>query len=323
MKSEALLIGRIFDDRGNRMSPSHARKGGVKYRYYLSSALLQGQAERAGSIRRVPAAEIEALVARSVREHLKPSAPIDDRSLINTHVARVEVQPEQLVIQLAQATRQTDRQSGQRRRTSCMSRGARRRQRDAVRSSACRSCPAATRSSDPVGDPRHLGRIDRARAPLARRTYRRCKGECRKHREARAVQRAASQHDHIARVPRARPCESCHRGRLPRGMGVTRLRDAPAEWSRQHAMLGLGWLMCPRLAVSLAAGCRARNGFADARDKGAKRPAKTNCPVPETKCAHANPPIGGLFDESPEHSVRAGMRGGGRSRSRTILCSSI
>ena len=26
MKSEALLVGRIFDDRGNRMSPSHARK---------------------------------------------------------------------------------------------------------------------------------------------------------------------------------------------------------------------------------------------------------------------------------------------------------
>ena len=27
-------------------------------------------------------------------------------------------------------------------------------------------------------------------------------------------------------------------GRLPRGIGVTRLRDAPVEWSRQHAMLG-------------------------------------------------------------------------------------
>jgi hypothetical protein len=24
-----------------------------------------------------------------------------------------------------------------------------------------------------------------------------------------------------------------------RGIGVTRLRDAPAEWSRQYAMLGL------------------------------------------------------------------------------------
>jgi hypothetical protein len=28
-------------------------------------------------------------------------------------------------------------------------------------------------------------------------------------------------------------------GRLPRGIGVTRLRDAPAEWSRQYEMLGL------------------------------------------------------------------------------------
>ena len=28
-------------------------------------------------------------------------------------------------------------------------------------------------------------------------------------------------------------------GRLPRGIGVTRLRDAPAEWSRQSTMLGL------------------------------------------------------------------------------------
>jgi hypothetical protein len=28
-------------------------------------------------------------------------------------------------------------------------------------------------------------------------------------------------------------------GRLPRGMGVARLVDAPAEWSRQHQILGL------------------------------------------------------------------------------------
>jgi site-specific DNA recombinase len=32
-KSKALLAGRIFDDRGNRMSPSPARKRGIKYRY--------------------------------------------------------------------------------------------------------------------------------------------------------------------------------------------------------------------------------------------------------------------------------------------------
>src|SRR4051794_27757436 len=53
MTSEALLASRIFDDRGNRMSPTHARKRGIKYRYYLSSALLQGDAEHAGSMHRV------------------------------------------------------------------------------------------------------------------------------------------------------------------------------------------------------------------------------------------------------------------------------
>jgi hypothetical protein len=30
MKSDALLTGRIYDDRGNRMSPSHTRKGNVR-----------------------------------------------------------------------------------------------------------------------------------------------------------------------------------------------------------------------------------------------------------------------------------------------------
>ena len=92
MKPEALLAGRIFDDRGNRMSPTYARKRGIKYRYDLSSALMQGTAERAGSMRRAPAAEIEHMVLSSVRDHFKQSDPIDDRSLINNHVVRVEVQ---------------------------------------------------------------------------------------------------------------------------------------------------------------------------------------------------------------------------------------
>ena len=48
------------------------------------------------------ATDIEALVIKSVREHLKPVEPIDDRNLIETHIMRVEVQPNQLVIRLAQ-----------------------------------------------------------------------------------------------------------------------------------------------------------------------------------------------------------------------------
>ena len=84
------------------MSPSHARKGHVKYRYYLSAALLQGTPARAGSVRGVPASEIEALVIKAVQDHLKPSEPIDDHSIVHTHVARIEVRPDQLVIHLAE-----------------------------------------------------------------------------------------------------------------------------------------------------------------------------------------------------------------------------
>jgi hypothetical protein len=62
-------MGRIFDDRGNRMTPSYARKGGKRYRYYLSSALSNGQAEHAGAVRRVPASEIETIVIEAVRKH--------------------------------------------------------------------------------------------------------------------------------------------------------------------------------------------------------------------------------------------------------------
>ena len=82
-------MGHLYDDRGNRMSPTHARKGGVKYRYYVSCALTDGRPEAAGSVSRIPAQEIEALVCLSVQEHLElPSEP-DDRTVVTTHVARV------------------------------------------------------------------------------------------------------------------------------------------------------------------------------------------------------------------------------------------
>jgi site-specific DNA recombinase len=97
-KSDALLLGRIFDDRGNRMTPSHVRKRGIKYRYYLSSALLQGRPKQAGTIRRIPAHEVEALIVKAVRNHLNLNAELEDAVLIKTHVIRVEVQSDQLLI---------------------------------------------------------------------------------------------------------------------------------------------------------------------------------------------------------------------------------
>ncbi len=42
-----LLTGLIFDSAGNRMTPSHSRKKGVRYRYYVSQAILQSRKDQA------------------------------------------------------------------------------------------------------------------------------------------------------------------------------------------------------------------------------------------------------------------------------------
>jgi site-specific DNA recombinase len=67
--SEALLMGKLYDDRGNRMSPSYSANNGVHYRFYVSSALLRGRKADVGSVGRVPAAEIESAVLSALKTH--------------------------------------------------------------------------------------------------------------------------------------------------------------------------------------------------------------------------------------------------------------
>ena len=67
--SEALLIGKLYDDHGNRMSPSFSAKNGVRYRFYVSSALLRGRKADVGSVGRVPATEIESTVLAALKTH--------------------------------------------------------------------------------------------------------------------------------------------------------------------------------------------------------------------------------------------------------------
>src|SRR5215212_1693480 len=69
-KNPSLLAGLLFDADGNRMTPTHAVKKGRRYRYYVSHPLIT-QA-RAGSPEglRVPAPEIEQLVAKRVCQFL-------------------------------------------------------------------------------------------------------------------------------------------------------------------------------------------------------------------------------------------------------------
>src|SRR3954453_12811236 len=78
--SEALLLGKLYDDRGNRMSPSYSTKNGIRYRFYVSSALLRGRRDAAGSVPRIPAAQIEDAVVATVATRVDRATR--DRSVI-------------------------------------------------------------------------------------------------------------------------------------------------------------------------------------------------------------------------------------------------
>jgi site-specific DNA recombinase len=108
----AILSGRLFDHRGNRMSPTHANKRGARYRYYVSQAVLQGKPPPPGLVSRVPAAEIEALVVAALRSHLSASSaggqlPDNDRDLLERHLERVTLTPNHLELRLRELVEPT------------------------------------------------------------------------------------------------------------------------------------------------------------------------------------------------------------------------
>ena len=235
--SEALLVGRIFDDRGNRMSPSHARKRGVKYRYYSVISSTPGRSRACGSVRRVPAVEIEALVIRSVREALKLAEPVDDPTLVDTYIDRVELQPDQLAIQLAPTLKSNNRKSedalvlhvpwqkasATRRRELLLPNGV---QPDHAR--ANRSETRALLIASIARGRRWLGELiaDPTSDPGGIATREGC--------SLRKVNMTISLAFLAPELVKA-----AIEGRLPQGMGVARLCDMPAEWSRQRQTLGL------------------------------------------------------------------------------------
>jgi site-specific DNA recombinase len=80
----SFLVGKLYDDRRNRMGASYASKGGRRWRYYVSPALLSGLRQEAGAVARIPAAEIEDRVARAVGTYLAGQAS----PIANHHINR-------------------------------------------------------------------------------------------------------------------------------------------------------------------------------------------------------------------------------------------
>jgi site-specific DNA recombinase len=93
--SPAILAGRIFDDRGNRMTPTHTNKKGARYRYYVSHAVLQKRENEAGSVSRISAPDVEHAVVKAVREH-RASGSNGDGDLSSRSVGSCSTRPTRL-----------------------------------------------------------------------------------------------------------------------------------------------------------------------------------------------------------------------------------
>jgi site-specific DNA recombinase len=83
--SPSFLKGKLFDETGGRLTPSHAVKGGRRYRYYVSQSLLTGMTSDAPKGWRLPAPEIERIVVGEVARMLS------DRSAIAGALTEAEI----------------------------------------------------------------------------------------------------------------------------------------------------------------------------------------------------------------------------------------
>jgi DNA invertase Pin-like site-specific DNA recombinase len=242
-RSGALLMGRLYDDAGNRMTPAHANKRGLRYRYYVSAALSQGRP--AGSVTRVSAREIEAAVLRALRERYPEQDSLDDRTVITGSVDRVVLRDAALDITLSldpeSSTDAVDdpdnegngfapapvlmvswkRPAARRRREIIVSNSSEdaRPIRAETRATLVRSIAVGRRWLQEIVDGSSAGPDDIA-----------ARESCSRRHVMMMISLAFLAPDLV---------RSAMNGRLPRGVGVTRLIDAPIEWSRQRYMLGL------------------------------------------------------------------------------------
>ncbi|MDI1342533.1 MAG: recombinase family protein [Pseudolabrys sp.] len=256
MSTDSLLMGRIYDERGNRMTPTYATKNGVRYRYYISSLLKQGQSGKTPKLNRVPAAEIEKLITGAVRKHLGitagdgQEADSDNRDIISSRVSRVDVRQDYLAIQLAAKASHADAASGNKVRRQKVEDGTE----PTVLTIAWKKAPSKQpreiippASGSSRRDPRPIRAEARTKLITAIAKGRHWLSELVAGTIPDAEQIAARESCTIRQVNMTISLaflapdlvNAAIDGRLPRGVGIANLRNAPLDWSQQSAMLGL------------------------------------------------------------------------------------
>jgi DNA invertase Pin-like site-specific DNA recombinase len=245
--SDHLLTGLLFDDAGHRMVPTHAKKAGVRYRYYASLPHLHGESKTAsvGSVSRVPAPAIEDIVLKTINAHLiacgerpaSAAANIADGKGVTERAARIDVHEDRLVIHLKSADGEGPSEAA-----------------DENVISIPWQKPPSRRSRQiliPHGVPKsevRPTRIERrARLVSAIARGRRWLDEIVSGSVTDVQQIATRQKCSVRQVNLTISLaflapglvRAAVEGRLPRGIGVERLRDAPADWAQQFESLGL------------------------------------------------------------------------------------
>ncbi|MDR5729584.1 MAG: recombinase family protein [Terriglobia bacterium] len=234
--SNALLLGRLFDDAGNRMTPSTARKHGLIHRYYVSRALLEGRKSECGSHPRVAADQIETLVIDALKARLASNGAGEDgggdaRAILQS-VQRIVVQKGNLRVELTDAADSEDTDLE----IPWAPRGPGRPKREVLE-------PAL----GVAGDDRPMRSEVRAtlvRAiALGRLWLQELTGGKVKDTEEIAIREDRSKRSVHMTMSLAFLApdivEAAINGTLPRRIGITRLADLPPSWRKQREMLGL------------------------------------------------------------------------------------
>lgn len=91
-KEGSLLTSLLFDDKGNRMIPSHSNKTGKRYRYYVSQAMKNpGEFER-GEVTKISAGEIENYAKNEMLKFIK------NKKLIQNHLSSYPIDRQNYIL---------------------------------------------------------------------------------------------------------------------------------------------------------------------------------------------------------------------------------
>lgn len=249
-KADHLLTGLLFDDAGHRMIPTHATKAGIRYRYYASTPVLHGEARTAsaGSISRIPAADVEDTVVKSLKEYLGASQGkvakvatstenLGDRETIAELVTGIVVHRDRLIIALKSENADEESDSSD------------------VRSLTIPWQKPPSRRSRQILLPHNAMRSDvrpeqferRARLVSTIARGRQWLDDVVSGRVTTVAELGARENCSVRQINitislaflAPNLVKAAVEGRLPRGVGIERLRDPPTEWSRQFEALGL------------------------------------------------------------------------------------